>query len=119
NSPRHLGALLASTAALLAIAFSFIGAVTIFGDLVLGYLWIFGALCGGAIVLLSGFAALVKLNTLAAREARSSSTAKEISLKSIAYTLGGPAFTKSAQIQPPFISLTVRKESRSYARQNQ
>lgn len=115
----QFGIWLVCTFALLAVAFVFIGAVTIFSDRVLGYLWVYGALGGGALVLLGGFAALVKLNALAAPETKAPEAAKQINLKPIAYTIGGPAFTNRAQTQPPFVSLTVRKESRSYATQNQ
>lgn len=101
-----------------------IGAAVIFGDLVLGYAWVFGVRVGVLVVLALGVTALAKLNAInlwkPARAPRFNAQAvKPIAVKPIAYTLGGPAFHTRSHHQPPFVSLTTQQEVKSYASQAQ
>ncbi len=124
---RHLSKFLASrwivwcvySITLLAIAVGCIGTATIIGDLLLGYVWIYSAICGGALVLMCCGMLLCKLNSNARQRTNPLRNLSDIKLRPIAYTLGGPALKLGAPSQPPFVSLTVRKESQTHATQNQ
>lgn len=104
---------------LLAIAVCCTGAATLIGDLLLGYVWLYSAMCGGALVLLCCGVLLCKLNSIAWQRTTPIRTLSDLKLRPIAYTLGGPALKLSAQSQPLFVSLTIRKESQIHATQNQ